>query len=204
MTGLCEVVKWAQILKCCSIAELVLILWRKIKKLIYHNGLLLQALKDSFPFVNYRAVPNNQIFENMVQISSCFFRKYHVLLDKNLPEGDLNLRPPDWRAGALPTELTSPILAVSLFCQYLCSGGASQKSCNHILPFSQGSRPSYDTRGRGYDWKENPFFCRYKYPKKKKVFVEFVFSYWLFPSIILSSTSRGPYSVCSKIGSGVF
>ena len=34
---------------------------------------------------------------------------------------DLNLRPPDWRAGALPTELTSPILAVSLFCQYLCS-----------------------------------------------------------------------------------
>ena len=24
---------------------------------------------------------------------------------KNLPERDLNLRPPDWRAGALPTEL---------------------------------------------------------------------------------------------------
>ena len=30
-------------------------------------------------------------------------------------ERDLNLRPPDWRAGALPAELTSPILAVSLF-----------------------------------------------------------------------------------------
>ena len=61
----------------------------------------------------------------------------------------------------LPTELTSPILAVSLFCQYLCSGGTSQKSFNHILPFSQGSCPSYDTtweeavRGctlRGYDF----------------------------------------------------
>ena len=48
-------------------------------------------------------------------------------------------------AGALPTELTSPILAVCLFCQYLCSAGASQKSFNHILPFSQGSRPSYNT-----------------------------------------------------------
>ena len=31
-----------------------------------------------------------------------------------------------------------PILSISLF------GGASQKSWNHILPFSQGSRPSYD------------------------------------------------------------
>ena len=37
---------------------------------------------------------------------------------KNWLERDLNLRPPDWRAGVLPTELTSPILAVSLFCQY--------------------------------------------------------------------------------------
>ena len=37
-------------------------------------------------------------------------------------ERDSNLRPPDWRAGALPTELSSPTLAVSLFCQYLCSG----------------------------------------------------------------------------------
>ena len=41
-------------------------------------------------------------------------------------ERDLNLRPPDWRAGALPTELSSPTLAVSLFCQYLCLGDASQ------------------------------------------------------------------------------
>ena len=41
---------------------------------------------------------------------------------KNWLERDLNLRPPDWRAGALPTELSSPTLAVSLFCQYLCSG----------------------------------------------------------------------------------
>ena len=41
---------------------------------------------------------------------------------KNWLERDLNLRPPDWRAGALPTQLSSPTLAVSLFCQYLCSG----------------------------------------------------------------------------------
>ena len=38
---------------------------------------------------------------------------------KNWVEQDLNLRPPDWHAGALPTELTSPVLAASLFCQYL-------------------------------------------------------------------------------------
>ena len=66
-------------------------------------------------------------------------------IKKNWLERDLNLRPPDWRAGALPTELSSPALAVSLFCQYLCSGGTSQKSWNHILTFSQGSHPSYDT-----------------------------------------------------------
>ena len=72
---------------------------------------------------------------------------------KNLLERDFNLRPPDWHAGALPTELSSPILAVSLLCQYLCSGSAIQKSFNHILPFSQGSCPSYNTTweeaGRG-------------------------------------------------------
>ena len=40
----------------------------------------------------------------------------------------------------------SKMLAVSLFCQYLCwGGGGGGKSWNHILPFSQGSRPSYDT-----------------------------------------------------------
>ena len=50
---------------------------------------------------------------------------------KKLLKRDLNLRLSDWHAGALPTELTSPILAVSLFCQYLCSGGTSQKSWNH-------------------------------------------------------------------------
>ena len=46
---------------------------------------------------------------------------------ENWLERDLNLRPPDWRAGALPTEQISPILAFSLFCQvplysiFLCS-----------------------------------------------------------------------------------
>ena len=76
----------------------------------------------------------------------------------NWRERDLNPRPPDWRARALPTELSSPTLAVSPFCQYLCSGGASQKSWNHILLFSQGSRSSYDTT-----WEQAvgdaPFVC---------------------------------------------
>ena len=31
---------------------------------------------------------------------------YFVWTKKNLLERDLNLRPPDWRAGALPTKLT--------------------------------------------------------------------------------------------------
>ncbi len=34
----------------------------------------------------------------------------------------MNQRPPVERADALPTELSSPMLAVSLYCQYLCSG----------------------------------------------------------------------------------
>ena len=57
----------------------------------------------------------------------------------------------------VPTELSSPILAVSLFCQYICSAGTSQKSWNHILPFSQGSRPSYDTT-----WEEAVRGCAIK------------------------------------------
>ena len=55
---------------------------------------------------------------------------------KNLRERDLNLRPPDWCAGPLPTELTSPILAVSLFCQYLClgeGGGAPIRSHSEAI-----------------------------------------------------------------------
>ena len=51
----------------------------------------------------------------------------------NLRERDLNLRPPDWRAGALPTELSSPILPIFLFCQYLCSG-APVRNHETILP----------------------------------------------------------------------
>ena len=62
----------------------------------------------------------------------------------NLLERDLNLQPLDWCAGALPTELTSPILS-PYFVNIFVRGGASQKSFNHILPFSQGSYPSYDT-----------------------------------------------------------
>ena len=41
-----------------------------------------------------------------------FLDKFWMNKYKNLLEQDLKLRPPDWRAGALPT---SPILAVSLF-----------------------------------------------------------------------------------------
>ena len=87
-----------------------------------------------------------QDFQSYIRALINWFKKIIVeWTKKHWLERDLNLRPLDWRAGALPTELTSPTLAVSLFCQYLCSGGASQKSLNHILPFIQGSRPSYDT-----------------------------------------------------------
>ena len=33
---------------------------------------------------------------------------------EKLSRADLNLRPPDWRTGALPTELSSPILELDL------------------------------------------------------------------------------------------
>ena len=62
-------------------------------------------------------------FINIYSLSICFVNIGWT--KKNLLEWDLNLQPLDGRAGALPT---APILAVSLFCQYLCSGGASQKS----------------------------------------------------------------------------
>lgn len=38
----------------------------------------------------------------------------------NRLEWDLNQRPLDMSAGALPTKLTSPMLMVSLFCHNLC------------------------------------------------------------------------------------
>ena len=73
---------------------------------------------------------------------------------RNLLEWDLNLRPPYLHAGALPTELSS-YWRSPYFVNIFVRGDASQKSFNHILPFSQRSRPSYDAtwegavRGRG-------------------------------------------------------
>ena len=68
-------------------------------------------------------------FARLLRLSRSSASIYRVLgfycfgwTKKNLLERDSNLRPPDWRAGALPTELSSPILAVSQFCQYLCLG----------------------------------------------------------------------------------
>ena len=111
-------------------------------------------------------------------IPNFFFKINFGWTKKNLLERDLNLRPRDWRAGALPTELTSHILAVSLFCQYLCSerggGQGSQKSFNHILPFSQGSRPSNDTTwedaGKGCTIKGCTFFYKYHVINGKPIF----------------------------------
>ena len=59
-----------------------------------------------------------------VKLTGYIFLKSFWWTKTNLLERDLNLRPPAWRAGALPTELTIHILVVSLFCQYLCSGGS--------------------------------------------------------------------------------
>ena len=49
----------------------------------------------------------------------------------NWLERDLNLRPPDWRAGALPTELTSPI----------------------------GIAPARQSGGRRFESRSSKFFC---------------------------------------------
>ena len=84
---------------------------------------------------------------------------------KNLLERDLNLRPPDWCAGALPTELSSPTLAVFLFCQYLCSGAPVRSHKTIYCPFSQGSHPSYDTTLEeavgDAPWRDMTFFYKY-------------------------------------------
>ena len=97
-------------------------------------------------------------FQN--SLTSVFKHRYHAinhkgnylgtLLDKfgwtktNLRERDLNLRPTDWRGlyqlSYLAIHWRSPYF-VNIFVR----GGASQKLWNHILPFSQGSRPGYDT-----------------------------------------------------------
>ena len=63
---------------------------------------------------------------------------------ENWLERDLNLRPPDWRAGALPTELSSPTLAVSLFCQYLCSGAPVRSHETIYCPLAR-DHARYDT-----------------------------------------------------------
>ena len=93
-----------------------------------------------------------------------------TLLDKfgwtktNLRERDLNLRPTDWRGlyqlSYLAIHWRSPYF-VNIFVR----GGASQKSWNHILPFSQGSRPGYDTTWEEAVgdalWRDTIFFYKY-------------------------------------------
>ena len=48
------------------------------------------------------------------KLTGCLFWINFGWTKKNWLERDMNLRPPHWRAVALPTELTSPVLAVSL------------------------------------------------------------------------------------------
>ena len=53
---------------------------------------------------------NNQgLKKNLSMVSCCTFQQFIYInfgwTKKNLLERDLNLQPPDWRAGALPTEL---------------------------------------------------------------------------------------------------
>ena len=65
---------------------------------------------------------------------------------KNLLEPDVNLRPPDWRAGALPTELTSPIFLAlgywraSYFCQYLFVNTRSGRGALFWSPYFEPNK----------------------------------------------------------------
>ena len=86
-----------------------------------------------------------------------FFYKYHVINHKGNWLGtvfrsiwmnkeklrDFNLWPSDWHAGALRTELSSPTLAVSLFCQYLCSGSVSISLSISLFGFKSRSSKSF-------------------------------------------------------------
>ena len=73
---------------------------------------------------------------------------------KNLLERDLNLWPLDWCASTLPTELTSPILEVSLFCQHLCSGGGGGITPKLRYNLGRGSKRMHH---KGIQL----FFCKY-------------------------------------------
>ena len=88
------------------------------------------------------------VFGNMYMIKLTFYVHTFGWTKKNLLERGLNLRPPDWRAGALPTELSSPTLAVSLhvFCQYLCSvvPVRSHETIYMYCPLARDHAPSSD------------------------------------------------------------
>ena len=131
-------------------------------------GSQLNLLSNIFCFVKYLGPVllqlmlctrlKNQAAPSALDLSALILHIYIIIIiryildkQKNLLQRGLNLRPPDWHAGALPTELTCPILSISLF------GGAIQKSFTHILPFSQGSRQSYDTT-----WEEAVRRCTIK------------------------------------------
>ena len=94
------------------------------------DGLSVFSTENNPKYSNTDSEKKNEYRLNKIQarhktsseISGCIELKTNCgWTKKNWLERDLNLRPPDWRAGALPTELhvTSPtfILAVSLFCQ---------------------------------------------------------------------------------------
>ena len=102
----------------------------------------------------------------------------------NLLEQDLNLRPPDWRAGALPTELSSPTLAVSLFCQYLCSGAPVRSHETIYCPLAR-------------------FITWYLYNKVVSLYGASL--YCLFPGCIVTwawSLAKGQYMVSLLILTG--
>ena len=92
--------------------------------------LLVNAIPDSPVMVR------QDVLVGLMKLWNLIFEKW---TKKNWLERDSNWQPPEYRTGALPTELSSPMLVVSLIVNYLCSFG-SQKPWNHShTAISQGS-----------------------------------------------------------------
>ena len=92
-------------------------------------GVCLHVLSANSIHVSVHAVTLHYKVEYVRTFSKWFW----VEPKKNWLEWDSNQRPPDWWAPALSTELhvSSPILAISLFCPYLCLGCPKK----HIIRF---------------------------------------------------------------------
>ena len=155
---------------------------------VYVNVLLCLMLMPRFIFFffyiifDYLSDIHDMNAVAQLDVVYTFKRKLIIIiinLDEQRTITRAGLRPPDWCAGALPTEPSSPTLAVSLFCQAKLLTGAPNKD----IDSTDGRAPARQSGGRRFKSRSSQFF--FVHPNLSKICTQSVSLVVYYMTIIL-------------------